>query len=74
MAGEPYPVKPRPVTLKEHLDSIAQAAERIAAEAPESAGACFRTDPQSGETTCVFTDPITCKNIGGVFLGGPCGS
>lgn len=51
----------------------ARGAEKTAGATPE-AGACLRTDPQTGESTCVFTDPATCKSIGGIFLGGPCGS
>ena len=66
--------KPRVIALKDLLDGISQGAERAAAAAPESAGACLRSDPMTGETTCVYTDPVTCKNIGGIFLGGPCGN
>ena len=67
-------IKPKQVALNEHLEGVAKAAALAAASAPEAAGACLRSDPMSGEPTCIFTDPGTCKNIGGVFLGGPCGS
>jgi hypothetical protein len=67
-------IKPRQLTLSEHLDGIAKTAAQTAAAAPETAGACLRTDPQTGQPVCIFTDPATCKNIGGVFLGGPCGN
>ena len=67
-------IKPKQVTLKQHLSGIAKAATQAATDAPDTAGACLRTDPQSGQPVCIFTDPATCKNIGGVFLGGPCGN
>jgi hypothetical protein len=67
-------IQPRKIALKDLLDEIHTTAQQAAAAAPEQAGACLRTNPQTGSTDCVFTDPITCKSIGGVFLGGPCGT
>ncbi len=60
------------VELKDFLAGIQAGHDQAAALAPESFGACLRTDPQTGQTTCIFTDSTTCQNIGGQFLGGPC--
>ena len=59
--------------LKEFLDNV-HAHALAKAEAGAATGACLVTDPQTGQTTCVLTDQVTCtKGLGGKFIGGPCG-
>lgn len=60
-------------TLKEHLDGIRAHALAKAEQGAES-GACLVTDPQTGQSSCVLTDEVTCtKGLKGKFIGGPCG-
>jgi hypothetical protein len=63
----------RTLTLEAWLDEIKSSAEQAAAAKTAQPGACLRPNPQTGGTDCIFTDPDTCKSIGGTFLGGPCG-
>ena len=35
-------------------------------------GACFITDPQTGEVRCRLMTQAACATAGGVFQGGPC--
>jgi hypothetical protein len=63
---------PKETTLEAHLESFKKMAADTAASGA-TAGACLITDPQSGQSRCIRTDPATCKALKGVFIGGPCG-
>jgi len=62
------------VELADVIKQIQDGHNKALATAAHTMGACLRIDPQTGQTTCTFTDTTTCQNIGGTFIGGPCGS
>jgi hypothetical protein len=64
--------KSKRISLATHLRRIEKTARRNMVAGKES-GACLVTDPQTGRTRCMRTDPDTCKALRGTFVGGPCG-
>jgi hypothetical protein len=40
----------------------------------ETFGACILPNPNGGPQFCEQLDQATCENLGGTFLGGPCGA
>jgi hypothetical protein len=62
---------PKETTLSKHLAGFRALAAANADS--DSIGACLVSDPQTGASQCLRTDPATCKALKGVFIGGPCG-
>lgn len=49
-------------------------AEISAADAQdEEKGACLVKNPSTGQNFCVQTTAAACKNLKGLWVGGPCG-
>ncbi len=62
---------PKETTLSKHLAGFRALAAANADS--DSLGACLVSDPQTGASQCLRTDPQTCKALKGIFIGGPCG-
>jgi len=63
--------KPKQSSLRvwlNKLDTLHMASD------PDDRGACLVKDPTTGQTMCIRTSSDTCKALGGVFQGGPCGA
>jgi len=60
------------MTHKEWFERI-EGSMKAAVDQGSETGACMLPDSNGGPPVCVEMDQATCTNLGGTFLGGPCG-
>jgi hypothetical protein len=65
----------KPARSLTHTEWLAEIKDNVdtAINAGQPVGACLVPNAQTGENDCVLMDQTSCTQVGGTFIGGPCG-